>query len=98
MLSLIAIGAYLVLGIPGLIAWVVGAAAGMSVSGEWEEEPEDGTRAPQLRGGGSLPDTGRWIWFGPPDRRIRFAPASYPRSRPPARSDSLAIAGLPRAV
>ena len=78
MLALIAIGAYLVLGIPGLFAWIVGAAAGMSVTGEWEEETEDQDRAPQARGGSSLPDTGRWIWFGQPDRRIRFAPVNYP--------------------
>jgi hypothetical protein len=81
LLVLTALGGYLTLGMLGAFAFAIGAAAGLSASGEWEEEVEDVDRGAPPRGGDAAdsPFRERWSnWCGRSTRNLHFSALTYP--------------------
>ena len=86
MIGAIAVAAYFALGIPGVVAWILGATAGLSVSGEWEEDGDDTERLTLVRRDAPTREDSddRAAWWRRPfesDSHLQFALVAYPRVR-----------------
>jgi hypothetical protein len=77
LITLVAVGAYLLLGAVGVFAWVAGVVSGLSASTPWEVETDDEPRVEPLSGGSasgveSASVTAWWKRYREPDSRLRF--------------------------
>jgi hypothetical protein len=77
LIALVAAGAYLLLGVVGVFAWVAGVVSGLSASTPWEVETDDEPRVEPMSGGPAIGLTGAsapgwWKRYSEPDSRLRF--------------------------
>ena len=77
LIALVAVGAYLLLGIVGVFAWIAGVVSGLSASTPWEVETDDEPRVEPMSGGRAIEVEGAsvaewWKRHWTPDSRMRF--------------------------
>lgn len=80
LIVLTALGGYLALGMLGAFAFTLGAAAGLSASGEWEVEADDGGPGTPMHGRRSWesPASGRSNWRRHSNSTLDFASLHHP--------------------
>lgn len=77
LIALVAVGAYLLLGVVGVFAWIAGVVSGLSASTPWDLETDNEPRVePMGRGPASRMEsgsvTGWWKRYCEADKRLRF--------------------------
>jgi hypothetical protein len=77
LIALVAGGAYLLLGVVGVFAWLAGAVSGLSASTPWEADTDNEPRVEPMGGSPALgvrrgAATGWWQRYRGPDKQLRF--------------------------
>lgn len=77
LIAVVAIGAYVLLGVVGVFAWLAGAISGLSAATPWDVETDNEPRVEPMNGGpaGGVPSAPMAQWwkrYYEPDQRLRF--------------------------